>query len=92
MGKIIIQFDIKNMSAVQYDQVTSDLDTAGLGAIPERLYHVSAPFDGGWHVTDVWESEEAFTKFAETMVPTLMKHGVEPAEPKIMPVHSIIVP
>lgn len=92
MGNILIQFSIKKMSQEQYDQIIVGLEEAGLGNIPERLYHVAAPQGEGWHVTDVWESQEAFSRFAETMVPIMASTGVEPAEPNILAVHNIIVP
>ena len=92
MGNIVIQFSIKKMNQQQYDQVIKDLEAAGFGNIPERLYHVAAPQGEGWHVTDVWESQEAFNHFAETMVPIMLSTGVEPADPLVLPVHNIIVP
>jgi len=92
MGNIVIQFSMKKMSMEQYDQVINDLDAAGFGNVPGRLFHVAAPQGEGWHVTDVWESEEAFKHFAETMMPILVKSGVEPAEPLMLHVHNIITP
>jgi len=91
MENIVIQFSIKKMNKAQYDQVITDLEAAGFGNVPGRLYHVAAPHGEGWHVTDVWESEEAFNNFAETMIPILASTGVEPAEPLILPVHHIIM-
>ncbi|MCF6224330.1 MAG: hypothetical protein L3J34_11465 [Flavobacteriaceae bacterium] len=65
MKNIIVQFSIPNMTVEQYNQVTMDLESAGKSNIPERLYHVAAAQGDGWHVTDVWQSEEAFNNFAE---------------------------
>jgi hypothetical protein len=90
MKNILIQFSIKKMNSTQYDQIIADLKAVGQGDIPDRLYHVSAPKGEGWHVTDVWSSEEAFNKFADVMVPIMVKNGVEPAEPMILPIHNII--
>ncbi len=90
MKGILIQFSIAKMTKQQYDGVIAELEEAGLGNIPERLYHVAAPNGEGWHVTDVWSSEEAFNKFGETMIPALINNGVEPAEPLILPIHNII--
>ncbi len=78
------------MNAEQYNQVTMDLESAGKANIPERLYHVAAAKGDGWHVTDVWQSEEAFNNFAETMIPILIKSGVQPVEPLILTIHNII--
>lgn len=92
MGNIVIQFTMEKMNSSQYDKVIADLDAAGFGNIPGRLFHVAAQQGEGWHVTDVWESEEAFKNFAETMVPILASTGVEPAEPLVLAVHNMIVP
>jgi len=92
MANLVIQFSMEKMNKSQYDQVIAELDAAGYGNIPGRLFHVAAPQGEGWHVTDVWESEEAFRSFAETMVPILASTGVEPAEPLMLAVHNIIVP
>ena len=41
-------------------------------------------------ITDIWESEDAMNKFAETLIPILKKNGVAPAEPVFLKVHNII--
>jgi len=92
MGKILVQFTFPNSGVKIYEGVIKDLAVAGHGNIPERLYHVTAPQGKDWHVTDVWESEEAFNKFGEIMVPILIKNGGTPVPPLILPVHNIIVP
>ena len=92
MGKILVQFTFPKLGAEVYEGVIKDLTAAGQGNIPERLYHVSAQQGSDWHVTDVWESEESFNKFGETMVPLLIKNGGTPVAPVILPVYNIIVP
>ncbi len=92
MGNILVQFTFAESDIKIYEGITKDLESAGLGNIPERLYHVSAKLENGWHVTDVWESEEAFNKFGETMVPLHIKNGGTPVEPTILQVHNIIIP
>jgi len=92
MQAILVQFNFPDTDKSVYEGVTKDLEAAGLGNIPARLYHVSATLGNGWHVTDVWESEEAFNKFGETMVPLLVKNGGTPVAPTIIPVHNIIIP
>ena len=53
----------------QYEQLVQDLDLSGP---PEGvLIHVCGPTsDGGWRMVDVWESQEAFERFAnELLIP-----------------------
>jgi len=38
-------------------------------------------------VVDVWESEDAFTKFGEVLGPTLQRLNLQ-AEPKSYPLHN----
>ena len=53
------------------------------------LAHVAGQGPGGFRVVDVWESEEAFRKFGETLVPILKSLGVEGA-PQVYPAHTFV--
>lgn len=53
------------------------------------LVHATGEAEGGFRVVDVWESEEAVQRFAETLMPILREVGVE-AEPEIYPAHSFV--
>ncbi|MEJ7913850.1 MAG: hypothetical protein WKF70_11895 [Chitinophagaceae bacterium] len=91
MKKIVAQFSTPGMTAQQYDQAVEDLEAAGKGKPSGRLYHVVAQQAIGMLVTDVWESEEALNEFSETLIPILVKNGVTPAQPTLLPVHNIII-
>lgn len=41
-------------------------------------------------MVDVWESEEAFRQFGETIVPILRELGVPDIRPKVCPVFSMV--
>ena len=88
---IAILFDIPGATQQQYDEVTQKLEVAGEGAPPGRLYHVSGPTQVGWRVVDVWESQEQFERFGQTLLPLLQEAGFPPFEPESWPVHNIIV-
>ena len=82
---------IPSMSAAQYDDGVRRLEEAGQGAPAGRLYHVA--FSAGpdnLHVFDVWDSQESFDAFGQTMMPIMTDLGVDPGEPQIAEVHSII--
>ena len=53
------------------------------------LVHVAGEAEGGFRVVDVWESEEALRRFAETLVPILQELGVE-GKPEIYPTHAFV--
>ena len=69
-----------------------DLEDAGVGNIPERLYHVASQYGSDWNVTDVWESNEAFKRFSDVLIPIHIKNSGQPVEPLVFPVQNIIAP
>jgi hypothetical protein len=56
---------------------------------PGLLVHVSGQGPNGFRVVDVWESEEAFAVFGETLIPILRGLGVD-GEPEIYPAHTVV--
>lgn len=53
------------------------------------LAHVAGDGPNGFRVVDVWESEDAFSRFGETLMPVLQEIGVE-GDPEIYPAHSFV--
>jgi hypothetical protein len=53
------------------------------------LAHVAGEGESGFRVVDVWESEEAFGRFGETLVPILREIGVE-GDPEVYPSHTFV--
>ena len=53
------------------------------------LAHVAGQGANGFRVVDVWESEQAFRAFGETLIPVLQEIGVE-GEPEIYPAHTFV--
>ena len=89
---IVTVFELSSMTTEKYDQVIRGLEAAGQGNPEGRLYHVaSVQEDGSIIVTDVWESAELLDEFGKTLIPVLGKAGVSPVEPKVHPVHNVIV-
>ncbi len=39
---------------------------------------------------DVWESQESFEAFGETLVPIMRELGSDPGQPQVRSVHNII--
>ena len=74
----------------RYDEAIKRLDAAGAAAPEGRLYHFAMETDGKISVFDVWESEETFAKFGETLIPILSEVGVNPGQPMVMPMHNVI--
>ena len=73
-----------------YDAVIKHLEAAGQGHPPGRQFHVAARNGDGYLVVDVWESQEALDRFAQTLIPLLQQAGAAPPQTQIYPVHNII--
>jgi hypothetical protein len=83
-------FTPASFSTATYDEALSKLEAAGAGAPAGRLYHVALETDGQIQVFDVWDSQESFEAFGETLVPIMTGLGAEPGEPMVSKVHNII--
>ncbi|CAN5192046.1 hypothetical protein BH20ACT13_BH20ACT13_11940 [soil metagenome] len=53
------------------------------------LAHVAGQAEGGFRVVDVWESEGAFHRFGETLIPVLREMGVD-GQPEVYPAHTFV--
>ncbi len=53
------------------------------------LVHVAGQGESGFRVVDVWESEEAFNRFGEKLMPILQEVGVE-GRPEVYPAHTFV--
>jgi len=61
------------------------------GSPPGRSYHCAFPGEKGLHVFDVWDSQESFDKFGETLMPIMAELGADPGEPQVVQIHNIII-
>jgi hypothetical protein len=84
-------FNPRNMGPDVYDEVIRRLEAAGAGAPPGRSYHCAFQGENGLDVFDVWDSEEQFNAFGETLMPILSELGVDPGQPHVAEVHNVIV-
>jgi hypothetical protein len=83
-------FTPSSFTPARYAETLKRLEEAGAAAPPGRLYHVAMEADGLIQVFDVWESEESFQAFGETLVPIMTELGVDPGQPQVSPVHNVI--
>jgi hypothetical protein len=77
-------------TAAQYDEIIRRLDAAGAGKPAGRLYHACFGSGDKLQVFDIWESQQAFDKFGETMVPIVQEVGIDLGQPMVEPVHNLI--
>jgi hypothetical protein len=85
-----IYFSPASMTAQQYDACIRLLKERGAGHPAGRLYHACFGEPGKLAVFDVWESQESFDRFGETLQPILQEVGLDPGQPHVMPMHNVI--
>lgn len=85
-----VYFNPESMNTAQYDDVMERLNAAGASKPAGRLYHSCFGSGDKLQVFDIWESQEAFDKFGETLMPLLQEVGLDPGQPMVEPVHNIV--
>jgi len=85
-----IYFNPASMTAAQYDDIIGRLDAAGAGKPAGRLYHACFGSGDKLQVFDIWESQQAFDKFGETLMTILQEIGLDSGQPMVEPVHNLI--
>lgn len=86
---IVVKFSVSGMSADKYETVLRQLEAAGAGAPPGRLYHASYGSHENLQVIDVFESPQLFESFGKTLAPILEALGIT-AQPEVHEAYKII--
>ena len=92
---ILMIHDAPGGTREQYEEVARRLTGGGeltsVDSWPAEgiLMHAAGPTDDGWRVVDVWESEEAFQRFGETIGPILQEVGF-PGGPQVYPLENFV--
>jgi heme-degrading monooxygenase HmoA len=87
---VLILIEVEDLGADAYDQMAAQMPAhTGDASQGPWVSHTAAHTEGdGIFVADVWESPEAFGKFAEEQIgPAGAAVGMGPVEPRIVPVH-----
>jgi hypothetical protein len=85
-------FKPQSFTTERYDEVLRRLEQAGAGSPPGRAYHFAwAGRDGAVQVFDVWDSQQSFDAFGETLVPIMNEVGADPGEPAVVEIHNMIL-
>ena len=87
---IAVYFHPESMSVVQYDEIMKKLDEAGQVAPKGRTHHSAFGPADHLMVYDVWDSQESFDTFGQTLMPILSEVGVDPGQPDVMAVHNVV--
>jgi hypothetical protein len=53
---------------------------------------LAGPFEGGWRVISVWESQEAYEAFRrDRLAPAIQQMGITQEQFQIAPLHSVMI-
>src|SRR5438445_10519484 len=93
---VVAVFQGPTFTQEQYDQTVPGV-TGGKDRVESPsdwpveglLAHIAGQGESGFRVVDVWESEEAFARFGETLMPILQDLGIE-GEPEVYPAHTFV--
>jgi hypothetical protein len=87
---ILIRFAPASLTAEQYDETVRKLQGNGPWPPDGLDYHVSFGSEGQLRVSEIWDSREQLDAFNERLMPVLAEVGIEPGEPELMDIHSIV--
>ena len=83
-------FSPKSFTKQHYDTCIRKLEAAGAGMPAGRLYHACFGPSDNLAVFDVWDSQESFDRFGQTLMPIMQEIGADPGQPQVMPIHNVI--
>jgi hypothetical protein len=79
-----------DMSQEEYEDSMVRLDAAGQNAPKGRLYHFAFKDEKGMHIFSIWESQEAFERFRDSLIPAANDSGIEYVQPNISEIVKIV--
>src|ERR671936_3097035 len=93
---VVAVFQVPGLTQEKYEQsvrrVTGGKDRVESPSdwpVEGLLAHIAGQGETGFRVVDVWESEEAFNRFGERLMPILEELGVE-GRPEVYPAHTFV--
>jgi hypothetical protein len=87
---ILIRFAPASMTAPQYDETVRRLGEVGDWPPDGLDYHVCFGTDPTLRVSEIWDSREQLDAFGERLMPVLSEVGIDPGEPEVVEIHSIV--
>jgi hypothetical protein len=87
---VLIRFAPASLTAAQYDESRRKMEESGEFPPDGLDYHVCFGSDGNLRVSEIWDSREQLDAFGPVLMPVLSEIGIDPGEPEIMEIHSIV--
>ena len=86
---IAVRFSAEPTTREKYDQARERLEGAGQWPAPGLVFHVAYGESQVEGVFEVWESQEAFESFGNTLMPILEELGINAGEPEVLPAYKM---
>lgn len=92
---VVAVFQSPSLTQEQYEESVrritggKSLESPDDWPVEGLLAHIAGQGESNFRVVDVWESEDAFRRFGERLMPVLKEIGVE-GQPEIYPTHTFI--
>ena len=93
---IVAVFQSPALTQQNYDEIVrrvtggrSSMRSPADWPVPGLLSHAAGQSPTGFRVVDVWESEDAFRRFGETLLPILKDLGLD-SQPEVYPAHAFV--
>ncbi len=87
---VLIRFSPESLTAEQYDEAVRRLTDEGVLPADGLDYEICFGQDGKLKVSQVWDSHEQLEAFGARLMPILKELNIDPGEPELVDVHSII--
>ena len=90
---VAVEMNFRGATMEQYDQILQKMGLMPAGATPpDAISHWVAETDDGMRVVDVWESREAYDRYAQEKIgPYSAEVGItEPPEMRFYEVHNYL--
>jgi hypothetical protein len=85
----VVRFTPPSLTSQQYDEVIKRLEAAGQGSPKGRLFAVAFGPTDALRVSDIWDTQENFDRFAQTLMPLLQELGIDPGTPEFIPAYHV---
>jgi hypothetical protein len=90
-ANVLLLIDVPEFGVDKYDQMTQHMDAHTRNEHPSVSHTAALAPAGGIFVADVWDSMESFGKFAEEQIgPAAADAGLDPFEPRVLPIKNRI--
>jgi hypothetical protein len=87
---LLIRFTPESLTADQYDSAVRRLNEDGVFPADGLDYELCFGSGDKLGVSQVWDSQEQLDAFGAKLMPILAELGIDPGQPEVVEVHSII--